>query len=356
MKAVRGPASGDRRTRDKPLIKPMRERNQVAVAIWGTIITAAVLLLAVNLSSLPFVNSTNTYYANFANADGLKSGDDVRVEGISVGSVDSVAVRRDHVRVGFDIRSGIRLGSTTGASIEVATVLGNLFLQLESAGPGRLAENSTIPLSRTVVPYSLLGALNAFGNFSEKTDIPVLQRSLQTLATTISGIAPKDVKSALHGLADVSSTLAAKQGEVSSILQAADSIVATLNKNSGALVGVLMQGDEFLQLVEQRHAVISALLRDTARLGAQLTVLMKRNGTQLTALLANLDTATAVLVKEKKQLQDAIVNLGQFGVNITNVTGAGPWLDLLTPTVVVPDNQIVGCGKSPATQKKPCDP
>ncbi len=43
-------------------------------------------------------------------------------------------------------------------------------------------------------------------------------------------------------------------------------------------------------------------------------------------------------------------------MNITNVTGAGPWLDLLTPTVVVPDNQIVGCGKSPATQKKPCNP
>ena len=337
-------------------MKPIRERNQVSVAIWGTIITAAVLLLAVNLSNLPFVNSTNTYYANFANADGLKSGDDVRVEGISVGSVDSVKVQGDHVHVGFDVKSGIRLGTRTGASIEVATVLGNLFLQLESAGPGRLGEDSTIPMSRTVVPYSLLGALNAFGNFSEKTDIPLLQSSLRTLATTISGIAPDDVKGALHGLADVSSTLAAKQRDVSSILQAADSIVATLNKNSGALVGVLMQGDEFLQLVEQRHAVITQLLRDTARLGAQLKVLMERNGAQLTSLLANLDSVTAVLAKEKGQLQAAIVNLGQFGVNITNVTGAGPWLDLLTPTVVVPDNQIKGCGRSPATQPKPCSP
>jgi phospholipid/cholesterol/gamma-HCH transport system substrate-binding protein len=206
------------------------------------------------------------------------------------------------------------------------------------------------------VPYSLLGALNAFGEFSAKTDIPKLQDSLRTLATTIGGIAPTDVKAALRGLADVSTTLAAKQRQVSDILHAADSIVTTLNQNSGALVGLLMQGDEFLRLVEQRHALITQLLRDTARLGTQLKALMARNGAQLTSLIGNLDAVTAVLVREKKQLQNAIVNLGQFGINITNVTGAGPWLDLLTPTVVVPDNQIAGCGTTPATKKKPCSP
>jgi phospholipid/cholesterol/gamma-HCH transport system substrate-binding protein len=337
-------------------VKSMRERNQVAVAVWGTVLVAAVVLLAMNLGNLPFINSTTTYYADFANADGLKSGDEVRVQGISVGQVDAVKVQGDHVHVRFDVKSDIAFGRTSAASIEVATVLGNLFMQIESAGPGRMPENSTIPVSRTVVPYTLLGALDAFGEFSKKTDLPTLQASLRTLSTTISGVAPKDVKAALRGLADVSSTLAAKQGEVRNVLQAADSIVQTLNKNSGALVGLLMQGDEFLKLVEQRHAVITRLLQDTAKLGAELRVLIARNGAQLTSLLHNLDTVTGVLVKEKGQLQKAIRSLGQFGVNITNVTGSGPWLDLLTPTVVVPDNQIAGCGPNPAAQKKPCSP
>jgi phospholipid/cholesterol/gamma-HCH transport system substrate-binding protein len=334
----------------------MRERNQVAVAVWGTVLVAAVVLLAMNLGNLPFINSTTTYYADFANADGLKSGDEVRVQGISVGQVDAVKVQGDHVHVRFDVKSDIAFGRTSAASIEVATVLGNLFMQIESAGPGRMPENSTIPVSRTVVPYTLLGALDAFGEFSKKTDLPTLQASLRTLSTTISGIAPKDVKAALRGLADVSSTLAGKQGEVRNVLQAADSIVQTLNKNSGALVGLLMQGDEFLKLVEQRHAVITRLLQDTAKLGAELRILIARNGAQLTSLLRNLDAVTGVLVKEKGQLQKAIRSLGQFGVNITNVTGSGPWLDLLTPTVVVPDNQIAGCGANPAAQTKPCSP
>jgi ABC-type transporter Mla subunit MlaD len=106
----------------------------------------------------------------------------------------------------------------------------------------------------------------------------------------------------------------------------------------------------------QRHAVVSALLRDTARLGTQLRRLMDRNGAQLDTFFASLDTVSALLVHEKAQLQRAIVYLGQFGVNITNVTGAGPWLDLLSPSVVVPDNQIRNCGPDPAAQKKPCSP
>jgi phospholipid/cholesterol/gamma-HCH transport system substrate-binding protein len=337
-------------------MKPMKERNQVSVAIWGTIIAAAVVLLSVNLGNLPFINSTNTYYANFANADGLKSGDDVRVEGISVGSVDSVEVQGDHVHVAFSVKSDIKLGSRSGASIEVATVLGNLFMQVESAGNGHLAEGATIPVQRTVVPYSLLGALNAFGKFSQRTNIPKLQHSLQTLASTISGIAPTDAKAALRGLAHVSTTLASKQQQVSQILQAADSIVHTLNQNSGALVGLVVQGDEFLKLVENRHALINQLLRDTARLGTQLRTLMQRNGAHLHTLLASLDTVSAVLVKEKVHLQRSISYLGQFGENITNITGAGPWLDLLTPSAVIPDNQVAGCGKDPAARKKPCSP
>jgi phospholipid/cholesterol/gamma-HCH transport system substrate-binding protein len=337
-------------------VKPLRERNQVSVAIWGSVLAAAVVLVSVNLGNLPFLHRGTTYYADFANADGLTSGADVRVEGITVGSVGSVAVQGDHVHVAFDVRSGIRLGGASRATIEVATVLGNLFLQIESAGPGRLAPGATIPVSRTVVPYSLLGALNAFGRFSQRTDIPRLQQSLRTLARTMAGIAPREARAALRGLARVSSTLAGKQQRVAEVLHAADAVVHTLDRNSGALVGLLVQGDEFLKLVERRHALVAGLLRDTARLGAQLRLLVARDGAQLGSLFRSLDTVTALLVKEQRQLQRSIVYLGQFGVNITNVTGAGPWLDLFTPTVVVPDNQIRDCGADPAAQQKPCGP
>lgn len=335
-------------------MRRMQERNQIVVGIVGTVLAILVVLLAMNLQKLPGVNPTDSYHAEFANADGLKSGDDVRVEGISVGKVSSVKVDGDHVDVKFTVQSGLRLGDTSKASIEVATILGSLFMQVESAGTGHLTVGGTIPVARTTVPFTIIGALDQFGEFSNKTDLPKLRESLSTLAQTMSGIAPADAKAALTGLAQVAQTVAANQQQISDVLQAANTITSTLNSNSAALVGLLTQGDAFLKLLEQRHEVISQLLTDTARLGSQLSILIGKNGAQLTGLFENLKTVTSVLVKQKNELQTAIVNLGQFAVNISNATGSGPWLDLLTPTAVVPDNQIVACGPTPTPSTGPC--
>ncbi|MEO6885932.1 MAG: MCE family protein [Jatrophihabitantaceae bacterium] len=335
-------------------IRPMQERNQIVVGILGTVIALVVVLMAMNLQKLPGVNPTDSYHAEFANADGLKSGDDVRVEGINVGKVSSVKVAGDHVDVKFTVQSGLKLGDTSNASIEVATVLGSLFMQVESAGTGQLSAGGTIPVARTTVPYTIIGALDQFGEFSNNTDLPKLRDSLSTLAQTMSGIAPADAKAALKGLASVSQTVAANQQQITDVLQAANTITSTLNSNSASLVGLLTQADAFLKLLQQRHQVITQLLTDTASLGNQLSILIGKNGAQLTGLFANLNTVTAVLVKQKDDLQTAIVNLGQFSVNITNATGAGPWLDLLTPTAVVPDNQIVACGRAPKPSTGPC--
>ena len=335
-------------------MKAMRERNQVTVAIVGTLVVAAVVLLSMNLNKLPFVNPQTTYHADFANADGLKSGDDVRVEGISVGSVSAVHVQGDHVHVDFTVKSGLRLGDTSNASIEVATVLGELFLQVESSGSGRLAGGATIPVSRTTVPYTLITAFEQLGTFGTLTDLPKLQTSLKTLAASIAGIAPADAKAALAGLANIAQTLAGKQDEISQVLTAATQITDLLNSKSSALVALLTQSEGFLGLLQQREQVITSLLQNTAELGSQLSLLIVRNGAQLSPLLANLRTVTDVLSKDRSQLQQAVVNLGQFSINVANATGSGSWLDLLSPVAVTPDNVTVACGPHPSATGGPC--
>jgi phospholipid/cholesterol/gamma-HCH transport system substrate-binding protein len=335
-------------------LKPMRERNQILVAIVGTAMIAAIVLLSMNLGKLPFVNPKTTYHADFANADGLTGGADVRVLGISVGSVSSVKVDGDQVAVAFEVNKGVHLGDQSHASIEVATVLGQLYLQVESAGAGRLAGGATIPVTRTTVPYTLIGALDAFGDFAGQTDLSKLRTSLQTLATSVSGISPTDAKAALTGLTDVATTLAGRQQQISSILTSADAITKTLNANTSALLSLLGEGDTFLKLAEQRKAVIDQLLQSTADLGKQVSVLITNNGAQLSSVLGNLKAITTVLAADKTQLEQAVVNLGQFSINVTNATGSGPWLDLLTPTIVVPDNQIKACGAHPDSSKGPC--
>ena len=335
-------------------MKQMSTRNQFSVGIVGTIVVVAVVLVSMNLNKLPFIRPMSTYYADFSDANGLISGDNVRVEGVTVGTVKSVKVEGDHVRVAFTVKQSLKLGGNSAASIEIATILGNLFMQVESAGPGTLRPGSTIPASRTTTPYTLVGALQQFTSFAQNTDVPALQKSLDTLANAISGIKPTDARTALSGIASISQTLASKQAQVSQVLTAANSITQTLNANSSALVQVLVEGDGFLHLIEQRSSTIKQLLADTASLGSQLSALISRNGAQLSGLLSNLNQVTAVLANDQKQLQAAVVNLGQFSVNITNATGAGPWLDIFLPTSVIANNVLNGCGPTPNTSTGPC--
>jgi len=326
----------------------MQERDQALVAIVGTVIGALLVLLSMNLRHLPLVSSSGTgYRAEFVNSGGLTSGADVRVAGISVGRVSSVKVSGDHVEVRFTVRGNVRLGSTSSASVEIATVLGQLFMQVESSGPGRLSPRDPIPVARTTVPYTLLDAFGALGQNTQQTDLPTLRRSLDQLAATVNATSPADVSATLSGLSRMAQAVASRQSEITALLHDAGQVAQTLATNGSALVSLLSQGDTFLQMLIQRHAAINQLLADTAQLGAELHSLIAQNGAQLTPLLTNLATVSGVLAADRTQLEQSIKAVGQFSTNIANVTGSGPWVDLLLPAALEPDNVIAACGTHP---------
>jgi phospholipid/cholesterol/gamma-HCH transport system substrate-binding protein len=328
-------------------MKSLRDRDQAVVAVVATVIGALVVLLSMNLRHLPFLQSETTYHAEFANAAGLSSGSQVRVAGMQVGSVTSVRVDGDHVDVRFTARSNLALGATSSASVEVATVLGEVFLQVESSGPPRLRAGATIPLARTTVPFTLLEAFGTLSTTTEQTNLPELQKALDELAATLEGTSPKDVTATLQGLTRVADALASRQDEISQLLKDAQTVTATLADNGSALVALLGDGDVFLRMLTERHDVIDKLLSDTAQLGAELTAIIQHDGGQLAPLLSDLKTISGVLANDRTQLEQSITALGRFSKNFANVTGSGPWVDVMLPALLEPDNVIAACGTQP---------
>lgn len=328
-------------------IKSLRDRDPALVAIVCTVLGALLVLLSMNLNKLPFLSSNSTYHAQFAAAGGLQSGSQVRVAGVQVGSVSSVKVDGGHVDVTFGVRKGLKLGSDSEASVEVATVLGEVFLQVESAGPGVLATGGTIPLARTTVPYTLLDAFGALGQNVQQTNLPQLQQSLDQLAAALNGTSTADVGATLTGLTRIAQALGSRQQELTALLDSARTVTSTLAGNGAALVQLLGNGDTFLRMLTARHDVINRILSDTAQLGVELSGLVHRDGAQLSGLLGNLKQISAVLAADRSQLENSIKTLGQFSVNFTNVTGTGPWVDLMLPAALEPDNVIAACGTAP---------
>src|SRR3954449_9512409 len=112
-------------------MKPFRQRNPVVIGAVSLAVVALLVLAAFRAQDLPVIGGGDTYYAAFKESGGLKANDEVRIAGVRVGKVESVALEGDHVRVTFRVDTASGFGDDTHAAIKVKTLLGAMYLSLE---------------------------------------------------------------------------------------------------------------------------------------------------------------------------------------------------------------------------------
>lgn len=321
--------------------------DKPTLAVVVTVVGVCLLLFSLSLPKLPFIHPKDSYAADFVTSGGLASGDDVRVGGVRVGTVKSVDLDGQKVRVRFNVDSGLRLGKASRATIEVATILGNVFLQIKSEGAGRLDGDHPIPVSRTTVPFTLLDALGLAADKVGKLDQVALRSSLEQLSATAAGVSKPDVDATVQGLAKLTSALGSRQDEIAALLAGAQHITDVLADKSDDIVALLGQSDVFLRMLNARHTTIRQLFIHTRHLAAEVSSLIQTEGAPLTQALMKINKLSSLFARDSKSLRSSIGLIGQFSVNIANATGNGPWLDLYLPTGLIPDNVILACGKNP---------
>ena len=119
--------------------------SHVRTALIGLVVLALVFVTALNL---PVIGDGTTHAAEFTEAAGLRTGNDMRIAGVKVGRVSAIGLNR----AGFLRGQGRWLGDTAGAAIKLKTVLGQKYLALDPEGSGTLDPDQPIPSSRTTVP------------------------------------------------------------------------------------------------------------------------------------------------------------------------------------------------------------
>jgi phospholipid/cholesterol/gamma-HCH transport system substrate-binding protein len=98
--------------------------------------------------------STNTYVAYFANTNGIYTGDEVRILGVAVGTVEKIQPQPDAAKVTFTVDSQYPVPADARAAILSPSLVTARAIQLVPAYSGgpKLADGATIPQERTAVP------------------------------------------------------------------------------------------------------------------------------------------------------------------------------------------------------------
>jgi len=325
-------------------VRPLRELNQVTVAIIGSVVVAALIIGAVSFGHLPFIARESTYHAQFADAAGLVAGDEVRVAGLNVGEVSTVELQGAHVGVTFTVKDYIRLGRDTSLNIKIASILGQEYLEVAPAGSGALGSGDVIPEARTTSPFTLVELLGTLSTRTEQIDLGQLDTALRSLADDLR-TTPPAARGVLDGLSRLSQTIASRRDQLTSLIASASQVAGTLADRRTTLVALLGNADLVLQTLEQRRQVIHQLFVDAGALGQQLTSLLQDDSAQLQPLLANLKTVTDVLSKDQGSLDQSIELLAPFARYFSNASGSGNYADVTAPTLLLPDNVFVQCSK-----------
>ncbi|MGW0288403.1 MCE family protein [Streptomyces tuirus] len=317
----------------RPRPKAFRDRNPVVIGAAGLTALALLTAAAFNADSLPLIGGGETYSAAFSEAGGLKPGDEVRIAGVKVGKVEEVDLAGDHVEVTFKVKGDPEVGSQTGASIRVKTILGAKYLALHPKGPGRLKPGSEIPLRRTVSAYDVVQAFSDLTTTTEEVDTQRLAKALDTLSTTFQD-SPEEVRASIKGLSKISRTVASRDKALRGLLDHANGVTGVLSDHTEDFSALVKDGDKLFKEISKRRTAIHKLLKTSAALGIQLSGLVEDNRAEIGPALKGLNTFVRMLERNQASLDRSVALLAPYVRVFTNTLGNGRWFDAYVQNLV----------------------
>ncbi|WP_137294357.1 MCE family protein [Nocardioides dongxiaopingii] len=332
-------------------MKPFRDRNPVVIGAASIMVIVLLLLAAFRAQDLPLIGGGDTYHALFEDAGGLKANDEVRLAGVRVGKVEEIALAEGKVKVTFRVDTDAEFGTETGASIQVKTLLGSMYLSLDPAGDDQLEADSVIPVERTSEPFSVTEAFEGLadtigdGESDPGIDTDQLAESLSVLAD-LTRNTPEEFRGALDGLSRLSSNLADRDDELNSLLQNLKRVSTVLDDRDEDIVALMEDADTLFEALLQRRQQLHDLLVGTRTLSTELTRLVRQSRTDLKPALEQLDSVLDVITKNEDNLDNSLRLMAPFYRVFANTLGTGPWFDTyiqnLPPIPNIPNGGLGG--------------
>ncbi|OMC05847.1 mammalian cell entry protein [Mycobacterium sp. NS-7484] len=309
-----------------------RESNLIKAGFIGVVLMMLIIAVGLQPERLLQWASSVRHQALFTEAGGIAVGNDVTLSGIKIGSVTDVSLENGDALVTFTTEGKYSLGSLTTAHIRTGSLLGERVLTLESDGGGTLRTTDVIPTSRTSSPYSLTDAVSDLTTNSAGTDTASLNQSLDTLSATIDQVAPK-LGPTFDGLSRLSKSINSRNESLAGLLKSASDVTVVLSQRSDQLNTLILNANDLLGVLNDRRQAIVDLLANTAAVSQQLSGLVADNEAELAPTLKRLNSVTAMLERNRDNINKALPNLNKFQLSQAETLANGAYYNAYVPNL-----------------------
>ncbi|MEI7546159.1 MAG: MCE family protein [Mycobacteriaceae bacterium] len=238
---------------------PQNPRHSTALRIATALTLIATLIAGIALASNSWNPKRNTFVAYFANTNGLYTGDEVRILGVAVGTVDRIEPQPATAKVTFSVDAQYPVPADVKAAILSPSLVSARAVQLVPAYSGgpKLASGQSIPQERTAVPVE-------WDDF--RAQLEKLTDSLQP--TTPGGQSPlgefiNTAAANLRGQGDTARDTVIKLSQAASALGDHSTDIFSTVKNLQLLVSALSSSSDLLANFNTNLADVTTVLSNT---------------------------------------------------------------------------------------------
>jgi phospholipid/cholesterol/gamma-HCH transport system substrate-binding protein len=243
--------------------------------------------------------STNRYHATFSDASRLEGGNDVRIAGVPVGSVEDVKLNPDNtVDVAFTLDKKYQLYSSTRAVIRYENLVGDRFMEITS-GPGELRK---LPKGATIPK----------GNTQPALDLDALLGGLRPVVKGLNGDQINQISSAILEL------LQGQGGALSQLLSETGTFSQSLGDRYQVISEVIQNLNDVLGTIDAKSAEFDASVDGLQKLVTGLAEGRDPIAGAIPPLASAENDLTDMLANSRRPVQGVLENLRPLATEFDN--------------------------------------
>lgn len=301
-------------------------RSRKRVFRYASAMLALVLIAAGALFWLFRDLGAKTITAYFDEAVGVYAGSDLRVLGVTVGTIDSVQPQGKQVKVVMTLDDGIQIPANADAAVISPSVVSDRYVQLTPAYTGgpQMKDGATIPIGRTQTPveldqlYTTLNQLaTALGpNGANKNG--ALSNLLNVGAANLNGNGAA-LGTMIQQLGAATRTLSGSQDNLFQTIDSLQQFTTMLKNKNSQVQSVTQQLASVSGFLAADRQDLGQALNQLADALGQVTTFIQTNRGRIASNVAKLNTISQILTNERSSLAEA---LDDAPLAVDNLLGA----------------------------------
>ncbi len=303
-----------------------------ATLIKSIVFTVVTVLATVALAGT-IRNSTTgdstVYTALFSDATSLNRGDDVRMAGVKVGTVETIEVADQNVaKVTFTIADTVRLTTGATAQLRFRNLVGQRYISLVPAKKdgATLPEGHTFTVDETRPALDLTMLFNGFQPlFKMLNPDDVNQLSAQIIAVfqgegaTVEGL--------LSSTASLTSTLAERDEVIGQLVTNLNEVLTVVNDRTDQLDTTLVTLQKLVSGLAADRAAIGASIEGIDALTTSVSGLLEQSRPPLKGSITALEDLSTVLADNEELVDTFLQRLPTKLDKIGRLASYGSWLN-----------------------------